>query len=186
MTARTPVLWLCGPTAVGKSVVGWEIFTQVRCEGLTAAYVDLAQIGFCRPTPVGDPDNHRVKATNLGAIWPRFRAAGARCLIITGNVTRPGIITEYAEKLPGTRLTVCQLRAGQQVLTERLLLRGRGGGPPIPGDELNGRDPATLRRLAAVNPSPIGDLRIDTDSHTIEEVAHLVRNQAGGWPGDCG
>jgi hypothetical protein len=64
-----PVLLLCGPTAVGKSTVGYEIFTRVRT-GIKAAYVDLAQIGFCRPTPVDDPGSHRLKAANLAAMWP--------------------------------------------------------------------------------------------------------------------
>jgi hypothetical protein len=54
-----PVLLLCGVTAVGKSTVGYEFFTRVRA-GIKAAYVDLAQIGFCQPTPADDPDNHRL------------------------------------------------------------------------------------------------------------------------------
>ena len=36
-----PVLWLCGPPGVGKSTVGWEIFTQLTGAGIEAGYVDI-------------------------------------------------------------------------------------------------------------------------------------------------
>jgi hypothetical protein len=35
-----PVLWLCGPPGVGKTAVGWEIFTQLTGAGIPAGYVD--------------------------------------------------------------------------------------------------------------------------------------------------
>jgi hypothetical protein len=70
------ILWLCGPTAVGKSTVGWQVYQQVRRAGVAAAYVDLDQIGFYRPVSTGDPGNHRLKAANLAAVWHEFRPAG--------------------------------------------------------------------------------------------------------------
>lgn len=76
-TNTVPVLWLCGPPAVGKSTVGYENFTRVLGDGVPAAYIDLAQIGFCRPAPDDDPDHHRLKAHHLARVWARFRAAGA-------------------------------------------------------------------------------------------------------------
>lgn len=38
-------------------------------EGVPAAYIDLAQIGFCRPATADDPDHHRLKAHYLGRGW---------------------------------------------------------------------------------------------------------------------
>jgi hypothetical protein len=52
-------------------VVGYEIFQQVYRSGLKASFVDLDQIGLCYPTPADDPYNHRVKARNFAAVWPR-------------------------------------------------------------------------------------------------------------------
>jgi hypothetical protein len=185
-----PVLWLCGPTAVGKSVVGYELFTQVQLDGITAAYVDLAMIGFCRHVPADDPDNHRIKARNLGAMLPAFRASGARCLVITGGVSRRDTVQRYAEALPDATLTLVRLRAGREQLTQRILLRGRGGGPGIPGDVLTGRPVDDLLRFAqdAVHDTEelaragIGDVYVDTDDLPVAEVATLVRARTGGWP----
>ncbi len=191
LAVSAPLLWLCGPSGVGKSVVGWEIFVQVIRAGVKAAYVDLGQVGFCRPAPDDDPDNHRVKALNLGVMWPTFRSAGARCLIISGSVVDRGIVRRYADAVPGTVLTLCRLRAGRDQLTKRILLRGRGGGPPIPGDELKGQHIVNLYRFAEeaaraadeLERSGVGDLCVDTDGRSVEEVAHLVCAGAGGWPG---
>ena len=185
-----PVLWLCGPAAVGKSVVGYELFTQVQLHGSTAAYVDLAMIGFCRPVPADDPGNHRAKARNLGAMLPAFRASGARCVVITGGVSRLDSVQRYAEALPDSTVTLVRLRAGPEQLTQRILLRGRGGGPGIPGDELNGRPVEDLLRFAQdtvreaeeLARTGIGDLCVDTDDLTVAEVAELVRARTGGWP----
>ena len=75
-SARVPFLWLCGPVGVGKSSVGYAIFQQVYRSGIKVAYVDLDQVGLCYPSPADDPHNHRVKAQNLGVVWPAYRAAG--------------------------------------------------------------------------------------------------------------
>jgi hypothetical protein len=184
-----PVLLLCGATAVGKSTVGYEFFTRVRA-GIKAAYVDLAQIGFCRPAPAHDPDNHRLKAANLAAMWPAFRGAGARCLIVTGRVNDPTVIRTYADAFPAATFTVCRLHAGPAALTDRILRRGRGGGPVILGDELNGQPPSRLRQVAEqaardadhLQRAQIGDLWVDTDERCIEEIAELITAKTAGWP----
>ena len=76
-SAPVPVLWLSGATAVGKSTVGYEIFTQVYRTGVRAAYVDVQQIGALRPAADDDVVGHRLKARNLAAIWGR--ASRGRC-----------------------------------------------------------------------------------------------------------
>jgi hypothetical protein len=69
-SARVPFLWLCGPSGVGKSSVGYAIFQQVYRSGIKVAYVDLDQVGPCYPSPADDLHNHRVKAQNLAVVWP--------------------------------------------------------------------------------------------------------------------
>ncbi|MFB9450037.1 hypothetical protein Dvina_33980 [Dactylosporangium vinaceum] len=185
-----PVLWLCGPPAVGKSTVGYEIFTRVRAAGVTAAYVDLAQIGFARPAPAGDPEQHRLKARHLARLLEGFRAAGAGCLIVSGSVTDRATVGRYARAVPSAAWTVCRLRAGPGTLAERIMLRGRGGGPAIMGDELRGRPEARLRahadraaRIAGeLDAAGVGDLCVDTDGRSVAQLADLVRAAAGGWP----
>ena len=189
-TGSVPVLWLCGPPAVGKSTVGFEVFLRVLGTGVPVAYVDLAQIGFCRPAPADDPDHHRLKASQLGRIWAGFRAAGARCLIVSGNVADQETVDRYLDAIPSAAWTVCRLRARPDTLAQRIMLRGRGGGPGIMGDELRGLPEAELRvrataaaRIAdALDHTGIGDLRIDTDGREVAELADMVRAEAGDWP----
>ena len=120
------ILWLCGPAAVGKSTVGWQVYQQVRRAGVTAAFVDLDQLGFHRPVPAGDPGNHRLKAANLAAVWRTFRAGGAACLIAVGPLDRPEYAGVYTAALPAATITLCRLHASRQVLAHRVARRGQG------------------------------------------------------------
>lgn len=171
-----PVLWITGPTGVGKSTVAFEIYRRLIRTGAPAAYVDLQQIGFLRPGAGGDA----IRTANLAALWEVHRGAGARRLVVSGDVPHgaDGLFAAGA-------LTVCRLRASRDTLAERLLLRGRGLGPVIPGDELRGLPPATLRRIAeraAREDLPRdGALLVDTDGQSAEETARRVRLKTDGW-----
>ncbi|GAA1280735.1 hypothetical protein Psi02_67110 [Planotetraspora silvatica] len=190
VSVPVPVLWLCGATAVGKSTVGYEIFMQVYRTGVRAAYVDVKQIGALRPVADDDVDSHRLKARNLAAVWAGHRAAGAQCLVVSGEAGSDDIVRGYAELLPGTALTVCRLHAGPETLAERVAQRGRGGGPALPGDGLKGLNSDTLHRIAeraafearALDSAGTGDLRVDTDGRSVKEVAADVRARGGNWP----
>ena len=187
-----PVLWLCGPTAVGKSTVGWQVYQRVRRAGVRAAFVDLDQLGFRRPVPADDPGNHRLKAANLAAVWRTFRASGAHCLITVGPVDGPDSVHAYRAALPHATLTVCRLHAGRDQFAERVARRGRGLGPGwgIPGDELTGLPAPLLRRIAgeaaahaaALDRTGVGDLRVDTDGRSAPDVAADILTRTG-WPG---
>jgi hypothetical protein len=185
------VLWLCGATGVGKSRVGWEVYQRARRAGLVAAFIDLDQVGFCRPAPGDDPDNHTLKSQNLAALWSTFRAAGAQCLVVVGPVSKGSDIKAYTRAVPAAALTVCRLHAGRDQLIERIRLRGQGQGWRAPGDPLRGQPEAHLLRVAdkaaeeaeAMERAGLGDLRVETDRLSAEEVAAEVVTKAGGWPG---
>jgi hypothetical protein len=164
-------LWICGPSGVGKSSVGWEVFIQIRAAGVTVAYLDTDQIGFCRPAPPGDPDHYVLRSRNVAALWPNFLAAGARAMIVSGILETPDGVRRFTEAVPGASVTIVRLRATPATLRKRIWWRGRGGGPQIPGDqELHG---ATAERLTALweesvaatetlERNRIGDVCIDT------------------------
>lgn len=186
-----PMLWLCGAPAVGKSTVGFGVYLRLIAAGIATAYVDLQQIGFCRPPAPEDPDNHRIKARNLGTLWTQFRAAGARCLIVTGRVNDRATVDLYSAAVPDTALRLCRLHADRDALTARVLQRGRGIGPGIPGDEMRGRPTASLYRFAEwavgdaddLERAGLGDLRVDTSDLPADEVARRVQTWAGDGPG---
>jgi hypothetical protein len=189
--ADGPVLWLCGATGVGKSTVGFELYLRTVRAGLSAAYMDLDQVGFCYPAPADDPGNHRVKARNLAALWPTFRAAGAQCLTMVGPVENQAAVAAYTDALPSAAIALVQLHAGRDHLTRRILLRGQGRGSwPQPGDPLLGQSTERLLRVAdqaaaaadALERTLIGTVSIDTDSRTVQEVADVIVGRTG-WPG---
>ena len=172
-TAGFPFIWLCGPMGVGKSSVGWEIFTQLTNAGVKTGYADADQLGLCYPVPADDPVNHRVKSKNLGAVYRNFRDAGARCLVFSGSVYSTEEVLLYQNEIPGAALLICLLRAGPDVVGERFLRRGWS--PHLVDD--------AVREVAELEHVTFADLRVDTDDHPVEEVARLVRAQAGSWPG---
>ena len=180
-----PVLWLCGVTGVGKSTVGFQVYLKARPAGLTAAYVDLDQLGLCGPTPA----DHHVRARNLAAVWRTYREAGAQALVIVGPVEDESVATVYVDALPGATFTVCRLHAGRDELTSRIMLRGQGRGWPQPGDPLVGQPATHLLRIAdqaasdadALERAAIGH-GIDTDGRTIEEIVDMIVTRTA-WPG---
>jgi adenylylsulfate kinase-like enzyme len=68
ITGLIPVLWVCGPPGVGKTAVGWEIFSQLTQAGIEAGYADADQLGMCYPEPASDPGRYRIQARNLAAV----------------------------------------------------------------------------------------------------------------------
>ena len=186
-----PVLWLCGPPGVGKTTVGWEIFSQLTRDGIEAGYVDIDQLGMFYPEPPGDPGRHRIKARNLGAVVTSFRAAGAQCLTLVGPVEDQAAVTAYTGALPSATIRLVRLHAGRDQLARRILLRGQGQGSwPQPGDPLLGQSTECLIQVtdqaagaaAALDRASIGAMSVDTDNRTVGEVADVIVAQTG-WPG---
>lgn len=158
-----PVLWLCGPSGVGKSTVAWELFTGLPGAG----YVDIDQLGMCFPEIPSDPGRTVLQARILGRAVANFRAAGARCLVVSGVIdARRGVHTEY---LADAALTVLRLRCDQTELRRRLIGRARPGEQP--GPEL--REAEVLDRSGLPYPC------LDTTGLTAAEVLEIVR---GRWP----
>jgi adenylylsulfate kinase-like enzyme len=163
------VLWLCGPPGVGKTAVGWEIYCDLKRMGLAAGYVDIDQLGMCYPERASDPERHRLKARNLGAVVARFRQAGARCLVVSG-VVDPGRAVSV-DSLPSDALTVCRLRARAQDLKERLA--GRRSDADVA---------SVLREAELMDASDVAAACVDTTGRSVAEVVQLVRARTGGWP----
>jgi hypothetical protein len=174
---------------VGKSAVGYEIFQQVYRSGIKASFIDFDQFGLCYPSPADDPHNHRVKAQNLAAVWPTYRAAGARCLIAVGGVTSRETVGRYAAMVPDTDLTLCRLRATPERLTERVFRRGLGRGPVVPGpppttakQQLAAMAADAIREAGELDAADFAELCVDTDDHNVAQVARRIRARTGGWP----
>jgi adenylylsulfate kinase-like enzyme len=165
-----PVLWLCGPAGVGKSTIGWEIFSQLTESGVEAGFVDIDQLGMCYPEPPADPGRHWLKLRNLCAVVANYRTAGARCVIVSGIVDAPHRL--HAGLIPGAVLTVGRLRVDRDELKQRFL--GRGESADLVEEVLAEAD--------AMDATDFADVCVDTSGLPVAEVTRLVRERLAGWP----
>lgn len=160
------MLWLSGPTGVGKSSVGWEVFEQLSAASVRAAFVDTDQISLCYPAPEGS--THLVRAGNLAAMVPHFRREGVRCLVLAGFVHDREEVRTYERLLPDAAFTLRRLRAGRAELERRFL--ARGWRPDLVADSLAEAD--------ALDRSDYAEVCVDTDGLGVPEAARLIRE---GW-----
>jgi hypothetical protein len=178
------IIFLCGPTGVGKSSVGWWVYQQLLRSGRRTAYVDLDQVGFRRPASAG---NHRLKAANLASLWQTYAGEGARHLVTVGPLTAAAVST-YTAALPAASFTICRLRATPATLTERITARARGESTAIglAGDLLAGAPPETIARTAAeaardaaeLDRTDVGDFTVDTDHYSPTDLATQILDRA--------
>jgi adenylylsulfate kinase-like enzyme len=181
MTNALPVLWLYGPSGVGKSTAARELFTRLAADGVPVAHVDIDYLGMFygpptpeswAPEPASDPVRYRLKTVNLDAVAANARGAGAAGLIVGGIVDpEHGIDVSL---LPNVALTAIRLRAEPEELRRRLEVRGR---PDEPFDEIL-RDAATLDREDFPGPGAC----VDTTGLTVDEVIEQVTEHVKGWP----
>ena len=173
-----PVLWITGPSGVGKSTVSWQIFTEIAQAGVGVAFADADQFCMCYPAPPGDPTRERIKARNIGALVPRYCLAGAHCVIVNGCLDPQGGL--YSELMPQAAVTVCRLRADLAEVARRFI--GRQGAV----DGLEDLVKETLDEAAAMDASSFADVCVDTTGVTVAEVTGLVRDSCRDWPGFSG
>lgn len=119
-SAAPRVLWFYGADAVGKSVVGWEAYSQLVDRGTAAAYVDTDYLGFCHPRP---DDPAELVAGNLAAVWAGFREAGADVLVVSGILVTPLHRNLFEAALKGSHFTACLLTARPVTIAERVVRR---------------------------------------------------------------
>jgi hypothetical protein len=178
------VLWLCGPTGVGKSTVGFSAYLAVLRSGVPATYVDVDQLGFCATKPT----DHLLRARNLAALWASFLSVGAQALVVVGPIATRSEAMVYEQALPTATFTWCRLHANRAELARRILSRREGGSWPQPGDPLSGQP---IKDLLEVTNRVVADaqilerqgpgLRIEVDDLAVEEAADAVLTRAA-WP----
>ena len=106
----TSVLLLTGAVGAGKSDASYRVFSRLWHAGVTAARLDLDDLGMCHPAPSDDPDNHRVKADVTDAAWAVYRECGARHFVLAGGVLNDAEFALYRSQLPNASWTVVRLR----------------------------------------------------------------------------
>jgi predicted ABC-type ATPase len=170
-----PVLWLCGPSGVGKSTVSWQLFSELSQAGVHVAFADADQLCMCYPAPPDDPGRERLKARNVGAMIPHYRRAGARCVVLNG-VLDPELGVQR-DLMPGTDVTAVRLRAEHEEVVLRFT--GRHG----QGEDLDELLQEVSNEACGVDGSDFADACIETTGVPAIKVAGLVRDSCRDWPG---
>ncbi|HEX4788921.1 MAG TPA: hypothetical protein VH372_10705, partial [Actinospica sp.] len=180
MADALPVLWIYGPSGVGKTTVGWALYSRLVASGLRAGFVDIDQLGMCygpptatdwAPEPISDPVRYRLKTLNLDAVAARHREFGSRCLVVAGIVD-PARGVDPA-LLPNADLTPCRLRAEPAELARRVAARGRDT------DDLED----VLRDARELDSNDFPGACVDTTGLGVDEVLARIAEATAGWPG---
>lgn len=172
------VLFLHGPTGVGKSTIGFALFQRVLTTGSTAAYIDVDQLRFC-PTAT---NAYQVRARALAAVWANFRACGAEVLVAVGTIGHAVAAETYAHALAASTTNWLHLVTEADELRDRILIRGEQGSWAEPGDELLGRPEHELLKIAkdavAQTDAVIASgLRVDTTRLSVDELVDNILAQ---------
>ncbi len=159
----TSVLWLLGPSGVGKSTVGRLVHRTLD----RASYVDADQLGLCYPSTADDPENHRVKSSALGALWPDLKGSA---LVVSGFLNTVEQARQYTDRLPGADVTLCRLRVNRDELRARFLGRGRLTEQiHLVLDEADA--------FARADFVDFADFTVDTDGRTPAEITAEIRGR---------
>jgi adenylylsulfate kinase-like enzyme len=173
-----PVLWVCGPAGVGKSMVSWQLFTELSQAGVQVAFADTDQLGMCFPAPPEDPTCAQMKARNVGVLIPNYAAASAKCVILSGSVDPVAGVRR--ELMPDADVTVVRLRADHEEVVRRFLGRGEQW------DDLEQIIQEVRDEAEGMDESVFADACVETTGVPAGKVAGLVRDSCRDWPGFSG
>ncbi len=160
-----PGVLVTGPVGVGKTAVAVELAELVS----GTAVVDLDWLGWFRPDGPVSPDDLIVR--NLALVWPTFREAGARRLVLGRALAGGERLRALRGAVPDVELTVVRLTASDVVLEGRL--RRRDAGATL---EHHLAEREAWREDGLDAPS------VATDGRSIREVAEAVLAEIGWAP----
>ena len=156
---------LTGPVGVGKTAVSVEVAEMVD----DVAVLDLDWLGWFRPPGPLSPDD--LITRNLALVWPTFREAGARRLVLGRALIGPDRLDALRRSVPDVELAVVRLTAPGEVLERRL--RGRDAGATLAGH---------LAEREAWREDGLDVPSVPTQGRSVREVAEAVLAEVG-WLG---
>ncbi len=159
-----PLLIISGPIGVGKTTVSEEISNILVEEEKPHTLLDLDVLAETYPRQLDDRYGSKIAIKNLSCVWKNCRDAGAKNLIIPRVIEKPGDLEEILLAVPGSVPTLCQLKASDQTLMERVRKREIGSGY-IRHEK---RSLELSRILNATDPS---DFVVETDGRSVIDLA---------------
>ncbi|MEM7168841.1 MAG: hypothetical protein AAF530_01630 [Pseudomonadota bacterium] len=165
-----PLLILSGPVGVGKSSVGDELSVKLMEQWVPHSFIDLDALAQTFPRPAGDPYGSRLALKNMADVWRNCRAAGARNLIVARVVETAAEREAIAAAVPGSRTTLCHLRASEATLLARVRQREMGAG-------LDWHLKRTLELARSLEETCPFDLAVEADNRSLKDIAEDLCDQ---------
>jgi energy-coupling factor transporter ATP-binding protein EcfA2 len=180
--ADTPVeiLLITGPAGVGKSTLCWEMGDVLAQAGIAHVAIESDELDRVFPKPGAEelaplaPGARDVSQLNLAALWGTYRALGHSRLIMSGVMLHVGFDKRWIlAAIPGARITVVRLRAGDEALRERIDRREAGAGRSAQIE----RSLRQAQRIASEDATDF--LVVETDGRPPQELARQVLKSTG-------
>jgi shikimate kinase len=160
------VIVITGPVGSGKSTTAWALHDLLSEQRIPSALVDIDYLRCAWPQVT--PWNAQLGYDNFAAIAVNHQKIGVRCFIVADVVETPEQRDDYAKAVPGSRVVVVRLNVDLESVRTRLHAREKT--PDGLAWHLNRADELqTLMESRA-----IGDLVVDIDYHSPNEVAHEI------------
>jgi ABC-type dipeptide/oligopeptide/nickel transport system ATPase component len=122
-------LIVCGTSGAGKSSVAAQICQLLTRAGASSAFIDADTLAQFGPAPWGHQQGvsfyDMLKCKNVGSLWPNFRDAGARHVVLAAHVDSLQLREQYERALEGCVLQMALLIAPPGRLMQHLTGRQR-------------------------------------------------------------
>jgi hypothetical protein len=169
------VVFIGGPSGVGKSSVGVEVHAQLSASDVPHCVVDGDFLDMAHPAPW----EHGLAERNLAAMWANYRALGyTRLLYVNTASVLPTVMGTLLSALGGDISAIAVLLTCTDD-TARLRLSEREKGSALNRHiELSAQMAVTLEMSC-----PPAVHRISTDARSVQSVAADVIRLTGWLPG---
>lgn len=114
------IVVITGPVGAGKSTTARAVVEELERRGQPCALIDMDYLRWVRPSSTTDRFNSRLGHANLAVMWPNFRQAGTRWLILADVIEHPHDARHYSEAIPGAQVTVVRLNVPLDLVLTRL------------------------------------------------------------------
>ena len=108
-----PVLWLYGPSGVGKTTAAWELYRTGAQSGADVALIEPELTAMLFPADAGGW-NLPLITENLTGMVANLRVAGARGVVVTSVFDTRTVAEDVEKQVPGVAVTCCRLRANKE------------------------------------------------------------------------
>lgn len=173
LVTPTRIIMVTGPGGAGVSTAGFQVFSRLAQAGESTGYLDANQLGFLGNKNFGYR-LAQVRATNARAVMSSLARGGAKVIVVSGE---PRAIDFLARAWDASKTEAFWLHASPAALGERIEMRSRGGGPPIPGDHRIGLAGLDLAESIAVAVGESRSMSVRPDGATMIDTSSMIPSQ---------